>query len=320
MFANDGQTEYWFRLLQPALPDWNCLIGTLEAVPQWFRGAKPAGCNPTSAARIVLTQSLLGASNRCRDLLEALARSTHRSSELLLALRFLMHGNPLHSQDTTKFLLLPSAQPGQGIWARLIEQLLRNDGGTDSWRLLDDQWRLVLSPQLQQELKVSAIDADGAWTLLMEEGVDLTLLEFAAEQWSSNDVCSLLHGLFQSGGQSRQNETLRLLRKLRLHTLRGRTNEKVSVGDLEGELADGFVLDTPNLEIGLAPDLLELWQKFLSETKITELLPSDNLAAMVQRRIFERTDTDGESYAVQLDWNFVVRRALERQFPAIGRH
>ena len=104
-------------------------------------------------------------------------------------------------------LFLPSTQQGQQIWSRLIEQLLENDGGNDSWRLLHDQWAPLLSPQVARELNVSTIDADGAWAALADGQVNLHELEFAADLWPSNDVHALMQGLFQAG-QSRQQDPI----------------------------------------------------------------------------------------------------------------
>jgi predicted nuclease of restriction endonuclease-like (RecB) superfamily len=55
-----------------------------------------------------------------------------------------------------------------------------NEGGTDSWRLLHDQWAPVLNAQIQQELNISTIDAAGAWTELRKGQTDSSMESNAA--------------------------------------------------------------------------------------------------------------------------------------------
>ena len=315
LFASHSQTDHWLGLLCAALPDWSCFVATTVGLPQWFTGTHPPVCDPIMAAGIVLTQTSLGSFVHRTKLVQAFASLAERDPDQRLAIRFLMHAIALHAHEGAQLLFMPSTQHGQEIWSRLIEQLLKNDGGADSWRLLHTEWASVLSPQQQRELNVLTIDRDGAWAELMKGQVNLHGLEFPSDQWSTNDVCALLQGLFEAG-RSRQGDTVTLLRKLRLHTLRGQLTERVSVDDEDGRLSKLFVLDTPTFESGLAPDLQPLWQQFLSETKIVERLPDNSLASTVQRQLFGRADADGKIYIAELDWNYVVRRTLEVAAPS----
>lgn len=315
LFAADNQTGSLLGLLCAALPEWSCLVATDAGLPQWFTEPHPPICNNTHAATVVLGQTRLGSFVDRKNLVKAFSSLTRRDSGLCLAIRFLMHANAPHVRDSAKSLFLPSIQHGEQIWTRLIGQLLKNDGGADSWRLLPPEWASVLSQDLQQELKVSTIDATGAWHELIKGQVDLHALEFAPDHWSADDVCALLQGLYQAG-QPRQEETLALLRKLRLHTLRGQNNARVSVANSEGQLGEFFVLNSPQFEAGIPSGLQSLWQKFLAETKIVERLPAANLAYAVQQLVFQRADDEGTLYQAELDWNYVVRRSLEFAEPS----
>jgi hypothetical protein len=315
LFGSDNRTDGWLRLLLGALPDWSCFVTTETSIPRWFIGPRPPICDGNKAAKIALTQSNLGSFIRRTELVAAFTSLAGPDSTVRLAMRFLMHASANHARDSTKLLFMPSAQQDQQIWSRLIEQLLKNDGGADSWRLLHTEWASVLSPHVQQELGISTVDANGAWEELTKGQVDFHALEFAPELWSTDDISALLQGLFQAG-QSRQNDTVALLRKLRLHILRGRPNERVSVADETGQLGDVFVLDTPGFENGIPLEIQPLWQVFLSETKIVERLPANDLASTVQNHLFQRADSEGTAYPAELDWNFVVRHSLEAVDPS----
>jgi hypothetical protein len=315
LFGAHRDTEYWLGFLCEALPDWSCHVVIDGDLPQWFTEPRPPVCDGTMAARTVLMQTNLGSFIHRAKLVEAFASFARRDSGICLAMRFLMHGNAPHAREDTKILFMPSTQQGQQVWSRLIEQLLKNDGGADSWRLLPTEWASVLSQHLQQELRVSTVDSNGAWQELMKGQVDFHALDFAPDQWSDNDICALLQGLYQAG-ESRQEDTLALLRKLRLHTLRSQPNERVSVANDEGQLGAIFVLNTLEFETGIPADLQPLWQRFLAETKIVERLPQDNLAFAVQQHVFQWTEGDGAVYSAELDWNYVVRRSLEAANPA----
>jgi hypothetical protein len=310
LFAPDNQNDGWLRLLCSALPDWHCFLANEWELPRWFIGERPRTCDNIRAARIVLTQDCLGGFVPRTKLVGAFASLGSRDAGHRLAMRFLMHSDKTHSQDETKLLFMPSTQHREQIWSRLIEQLLKNDGGADSWRLLHTEWASVLSSNLQHELGISTVDASGAWEELMKGQVDLHALEFLPDQWSGNDVSALLQGLFQAG-RTRQEDTLALLRNLRLHTVRGNLSERVSVAARNGELGELFVLDTPGFEASIPTELQTLWQGFLSQTKIVEQLPPDDLASTVQEYLFGRTDLDGTTYPAKLDWNYVVRHSLE---------
>lgn len=312
LFTSDPESIRWITMLRSLLPDWSCHIAYGD-LPDWSYGPRPPACNATCAAEIILGQVSLSDFVHRSRLVNAFASLIHRDLKVRLAMRYLLHGDASHRLDETKTLFLPSTQQREQIWLRLIEQLLDNESGDELWRSLHEQWTPILSSLLQQELKVAGIDAAGAWIELRKDGTNLSSLAFPSDGWSNNDVCSLLQGLFQSA-QSKGDNAVPTLRKLRLHTLRGLTDDRVSVGDSEGKLRNGFVLDAPNFESELTLDLRVVWNQFLSETKIVELLPTNTLASMVQQAIF-REEIDGHDRLIQLDWNFVVRRALALEFP-----
>ena len=314
LLAPPNAGEQWFHLLCDGLPDWSCLVAHVSGLPRWFTGMQPSSCNGITSAAVVLFQSKLGPFPARVKLFEALASLAPLDTEVRLAMRFLMHGSAPHARDGDNLLFMPSTQPGQFIWSRLIEQLLKHEGGENSWRLLHQAWATVLSPHIQQELTVSTIDEHGAWEELMTGQIDFDALEFPIDEWSSADVSALLQGLFQAG-HTREEESRALLRKMRLHTLRGHPMDRVSVADAEGQLDKLFVLNTPNFETTIPPELMPLWGSFLSETRIVECLPQNSLASTVQKQLFKRTDEDGGDYYATLDWNHVVRRCLESADP-----
>ena len=311
-FSNDPESIRWITMLRSLLPDWSCHVSYLE-LPNWSAVPRPPICNATTAAEIILGRDSLGDFVHRSRLVNAFASLVHRDSSVRLAMRYLLHGEAPHRLDEAKTLFLPSTQQREHIWLRLIEQLLDNEGGADSWRSLHEQWAPVLSTQLQQELKVATIDAAGVWIELRKGDTELSGLAFQPGSWSNNDICALLQGLFQAA-QSRGDDAVPTLRKLRLHTLRGLPDDRVAVADSEGKLCNGIVLDAPNFESDLPLELRAVWGRFLSETKIVELLPTDTLASMVQQAIF-REEIDGLDRLIQLDWNFVVRRSLFLEFP-----
>ncbi len=308
LFAPATQTDGWLRLLHPALPDWSCIIAEWT-IPGWFTGQRPPLLNALTAASAVVSQSTLGEFTALAELVRHFISQPGLPDSLRLAVRYLMHGHAAHAQDREHFLFMPSTQPGMLIWSRLIKQLLIHEGGENSWRLLHQQWASVLSPQAQKDLTVSTIDQLGAWEELMTAQADFSTLEFPATEWSASDIATLLHGLFQVG-QSNLDGTIALLRKLRLHNLRGQSNERVSVAAADGRLGDLFVLQTLNFEASIPKELLPLWERFLSTTKIVERV-QDGLAATVQEKLFRNTTAEGEEYDATLDWNYVVRRCLE---------
>lgn len=314
LFRADGGSTKWTSLLCEVLPTWSCFLAT--ELPRWFDDSGPPICNGTTAAQVVLEATEFGNFVDRKQLVEALTPEIHFGQTVARAIRLLMHANPSYARDTEKSLFLPSTQQEQQIWARILEQILARNGGADSWRLLHVQWALVLSPQLQHELNVSTIDAKGLWTELVSCGSGVDALEFPIEQWSTDDVCTIFAGLFQAGGPSQQDETVSLLRKLRLHSLRGQPNQRVSIADEEGSLSNLFILNTQDFETDLPPGLEALWQAFLSETHIVDEISSDALASAVQRQMFRRTDAEGTVYVAELDWNYVVRRCLDAPLPA----
>jgi len=315
LFGKSGQASVWTRLLCAALPQWTCFIGFTP--PEWFKEAYPPALDVNTAAEIVLGESVLGGFQERARLVEALAPHTHLYKVTSSAIRFLMHGDPAHARNSEKILFVPSTQHGQLIWSRLIKQLLRKDGGSDSWRLLHDQWAPILSQQVQGEVHVCTVDANGAWQELVKCGSALQDLEFPAEEWSTEDICTIFEGLFQAGGQAQQEKAIWILRTLRLHPLRGRPDERVSIVNEEAGLSELFILNTRDFERDLSEHLHPLWQTFLSDTHIVEDLPADRLASTVQRSVFRKTDADGVTYVAQLDWNYVVRRSLDTTAPAV---
>jgi hypothetical protein len=310
LFGESNETRFWARLLSPALPEWECFIASIP--PRWFTESYPLDLSVNTAAEIVLDTTVLGSFHERTLLVQAF---TPLSRVVSSAVRFLMHGDPAHARDFERTLFVPSTQIGQYIWSRLIKQLLQKDGESDSWRLLHDQWAPVLSQQVQRELHVSTVDATGALGELVRSGSALRDLEFAADEWSTNDICAIFEGLFQAGSQGQHEKTISLLRALRLHQLRGR--ERVSVADAEGGLSDLFILNTREFERDLPQHLHGIWQSFLSDSHIIEELPADRLAATVQRTVFRKTDADGKPYVAQLAWDYVVRRSLDADAPAI---
>jgi hypothetical protein len=315
LFGESSQTKLWTGVLCAALPQWACFIDLTP--PRWFKGSYPLALNVNTAAEIVLGETVLGGFHERARLVEGLAPHTHLYKVTSSAIRFLMHGDPAHARDSEKMLFLPSTQHGQHVWSRLIKQLLRKDGGSDSWRLLHDQWAPILSQQVQREVHVCTVDASGAWGELVRCGSALENLEFPADEWSIDDICTIFEGLFQAGGQSQQERTIWILRTLRLHPLRGRPHQRVSIVDPVVGLSDLFILNTRDFERDLPEHLHALWQTFLSDTYIVEDLPADRLASTVQRCVFRKTDADGDAYVAQLDWNYVVRRCLDAKAPAV---
>ena len=313
LFAEGNQTSFWTRVLCGALPQWICCIGLTP--PRWFNESYLPVLSVNTAAEIVLGQNLIGGFQERVRLVEALTPNSHLNKVVPSAIRFLMHGDPAHARDAEKQLFVPSTQIGQQIWSRLIKELLRKDGGSDSWRLLHDQWAPILSQQVQREVQVCTIDASGAWEALMKSGAMLRDLEFPSDEWTTQDICTIFEGLFQAGGQSRQDKTISMLRTLRLHPLRSRPDERVSIADEEGGLSCLVILNTRNFERDLPEHLQPLWQGFLSETNIIEDLPANELAATVQQSLFRKNDPDEDAYLAHLDWNYVVRRCLDAVDP-----
>ena len=308
LFGPSPQTEIWLRLLLPALPEWSCIIHDWN-IPSWFAGQHGPSLTNLTAASVIVAQSTLGDFTARAAIVRNFLSQPHIPDEICLAVRYLMHGHAAKAGNGDSSLFMPSTQAGEQIWSRLIKQLLIHEGGENSWRLLDQQWASVLSPQAQQDLAVSTIDAQGAWEELMTAVADFSTLEFTVEDWCAADVSKLLHGLFQAG-HSDPDGTIALLRKLRLHTLRGQTAERVSIAGADGKLGDLFVLHILNFESSIPNELVPLWERFLSTTKIVECI-QDDLAATVQKKLFWNSTADGQSYDATLDWNYVVRRCLE---------
>lgn len=314
LFASYG-SERWLGLLCEAFPNTSFHVCADSSLPGWFTGTYPPSCNETIAAAIVLSQPEIGAFNHRVKLFKAFAALTYHTQEIRLAMRYLVHGEAAHARDGETRLFTSSTMPSQRIWSRLIEQLLGNDGGANSWRLLHSEWAPILSPQIQQELAISPVDATGALNELMNGLADPSALEFASDEWTQADISALLQGLYQAG-QPRRTDTLALLRRLRAHTLAGTPDQRIPVADDEGKLGENFVLNKPNFESEIPPDLNSVWQDFLTRTKIVERLPSNDLAVTVQEQIFQRVDNDGNPYSAELDWEYVVRRCLEDDEPS----
>ncbi len=306
LFTTDQQTGgLWLRLLCAALPEWRCAVAD-TIPPRWFNATRAPICNETKAAEIVLMEPGIGAFSHRVELFKAFAALANRNPQIRLAMRYLIHGKASHASDGESRLFIASTMAGQRIWIRLIEQLLEKDGGADSWRILPSEWAAELSPQIQQDLGISTVDARGALEELIKGQIELQALEFAPDQWSDNDISALMQGLFQAG-QHRQNETLALLRKLRLHKLRGRPDERVSVADGDGRLGEHFVLGTADIEMDMPSELQPLWKVFLAEAKVVERLAANSPASVVQTQLFQDA---------QLNWNYVVRRCLESSDPS----
>jgi len=128
LFVSGNQKDRWLALLCATLPEWSCFVALDWALPRWFKGSYPPDCDAARAAKIVVNQTSLGSINHRRKLIEAFASLARRDHEMCLAMRFLMHGKGPHARDGVKLLFMPSTQPGQQIWSRLIEQLLLAGG------------------------------------------------------------------------------------------------------------------------------------------------------------------------------------------------
>jgi hypothetical protein len=312
LFADGNDSRQWLRLLCDALPAWSGSV-TSMLTPRWFSSSQIPYCSNHNAAAVVLRQETLG---RFQDRLALVSRfaQTPLSDEVCLAMRFLMHTDASNSRAVDS-LFLPSTQQNEQIWSRVINQLLEAGGGANTWRLLDSEWSSGLSPLLQNQLKVSTINAAGTVKELSTGQVDADVLRFPPDEWSSTDVSALLKGLFEAG-QVNRSTTLCLLRRLCLHSQRGQAGERVAIaGGQDGRLGELFVLDKLGFEDGLPWDLRPLWQRFLSETKIIVRLPDNDLASTVQRYLFEQSGADGSTFSAELDWNYVVRRCLADDDP-----
>ena len=312
LFADGTDSRQWLRLLCDALPAWSGSVTSVLTL-RWFSRPQIPSCSNHNAAAVVLKQETLG---RFPDRLALVSRfaQTPLSDEVCLAMRFLMHADASNARAGDS-LFVPSTQHNEQIWSRVISQLLEAEGGANTWRLLDSEWSSGLSPLLQKQLTVSTINAEGTLKELKAEQVDAAALRFPLDEWSSSDVSALLKGLFEAD-QVYRNSTLSLLRRLRLHSQRGQAGERVSItGGQDGRLGEFFVLDKLGFEDSLPWDLRPLWQRFLSETKIIERLPDNDLAATVQRFLFEQPGTDGSPFCAELDWNYVVRRCLTADDP-----
>lgn len=307
LFAQSAPRDGWLHLLRQALPDWSCLLAEWT-MPAWFLGKRPPTIDALRAASAVLSQSRLGDFAALGDLVRHLVAQPDMPDAVCSAVRYLMHGNPAQAGNGQQFLFLPSTQTSQLIWSRLIKHLLIHEGGGNSWRLLHQQWASVLSPKTQQDLAVSTIDAQGAWEELRTAQIDFSTLEFHVAEWSDADIATLLHGLFQASNSGR-DETAALLRRLRLHTLRGQRG-RVSIAGVDGRLGELFVLQTEDFDSTIPQELLPLWGRFLANTRIVERVQND-LAAAVQVAVFRSSAATGDTYEATLDWNYVVRRCLE---------
>jgi hypothetical protein len=312
LFAPGQQTDNWLRVLHPALPEWSCIVAEWN-LPAWFQGQHPSVLDGHIAASAVISQSRLGDFPARTELVRCYLSQTAMPEPVRLAVRYLMHGHAPQSQNDEQFLFVPSTHPGQLIWSRLIGALLLHEGGGNSWRVLHQQWASVLSPQALQALSISTIDAQGAWEELMTAQINFGTLDFPLKDWSIADIATLLHGLFQAG-RSDSDGTIALLRKLRLHTLRGQPTERVSIANADGKLGDLFVLNALDFESSIPKELLALWERFLSTTKIVERV-QDSLAATVQEKLFLNSTAEGEAFEATLDWNYVVRRCLDSSGP-----
>lgn len=312
LFADGNDSRQWLRLLCDALPAWSGSVTSITT-PRWFSSPQIPYCSNHNAAAVVPKQETLGRFPARVALLRRFAQ-TPLSEEVCLAMRFLMHTDASNARAGDS-LFVPSTQHHEQIWSRVIDQLLAAEGGANTWRLLDSEWSSELSPLLQQELKVSTINAAGTWKELLTGQVDPDALRFPPDEWSSIDTSTLLKGLFEAG-QVNRGSTLGLLRRLRLHSQRGQAGERVSIAvGQDGRLGEFFVLDKLGFEDSLPRELGPLWQRFLSETKIIERLPENDLASTVQRYLFEQPGTDGALFCAELDWNYVVRRSLTANDP-----
>ena len=314
LFARESTAEPWLSLLCDALPEWSCLVVSSNLIPRWFCTTWLPTIDAVGASAVTLAQTKLGTFSARSNLVRRLTQNVALGTEVRLAIRYLMHASSPDTR-TNLTLFVPSTQHNQQIWSRLIGQLLTTDTGVSSWRLLDTEWGPELSHQVQQTLGIHTVDAEGVWAELSNDKVDLGALSFPSDEWSLTDVSALLKGLFEAG-ENRRDATLTVLRRLKLHTQRGLLNERVSIADEQGALDERFVLDKVDFENDLPGDLLPLWQGFLSETRIVERVPENDLATTVQRCLFECLNADNITYLAELDWNYIVRRCLVSADPS----
>ena len=308
LFARENAAEPWLPLLCDALPDWSSFVASSNAIPRWFCAHLLPVIDPVGSSAATLAQTKLGTFSARSNLVRKLTQNVALGAEVRLAIRYLLHASAPDARSN-QTLFVPSTQHNQQIWSRLIGQLLTSETGVSSWRLLDTEWGPELSHQVQQTLGIHTVDAEGVWTELSNENVNLGALSFPCDEWSPADVSALLKGLFEAG-HNRRDATLTVLRKLKLHAQRGLLNERVSIADEQGALDERFVLDKVAFENDLPVDLLPLWEGFLSETRIVERVPENDLATTVQRYMFERLNADNTPYFAELDWNYIVRRCL----------
>jgi hypothetical protein len=309
LFRTDTETTRWTSLLCEALPNWSCFL--VNDSPGWLHEPVLPTCNSVCAAQVVLGSIQMGEFPARKALLEALLTETRSDPLITSAMRFLMHADPSRSGDIDSLLFLPATQPEQRIWVRVLDVVLGTESAVDSWRRLDDEWSVVLSPQQQRELKVSTIDAKGLWTEMIGRSESVNELGFPVDRWSMDDIGTVVSGLYQAGQALQQDGTLRLLRRMRVHTLCGQSRDRVSIGGDDGGLSERFVLNRAGFDQDLPPEIKPLWQAFLSEMSVVEEFPSESYAWTVQRALFGGKNPDGSQYFAELDWNFVVRRCLE---------
>jgi hypothetical protein len=313
LFAQENTAEPWLPLLCDALPEWSCFVASGNVIPRWFCTTRLPTFDAVGASAVTLAQTRLGSFSARSNLVRTLIQRVALGADVRLAIRYLMHASSPDARSK-QALFVPSTQHSQQIWSRLIGQLLTTETGVKSWRLLNNEWGPELSHQVQQTLGIYTVDAEGVWTELSDGRVDLGALSFTCDDWSAAEVSALLKGLFEAG-QNRRDATLSLLRRLKLHTQRGLLDERVSIGDVNGALDKRFVLDKVAFESQLPRELLPLWEAFLSETRVMERVPEDDLASTVQKYLFERLDADNTPYIAELDWNYVVRRSLASSDP-----
>ncbi|HNJ40534.1 MAG TPA: hypothetical protein PKZ53_08595, partial [Acidobacteriota bacterium] len=230
--------------------------------------------------------------------------------EIWLAIRFLLHCESSQARNRDGLFLSESTD----IWKRLIEQILTADGKNESWRLLPIEWDSKLNSKNKRDLQISMVDAAGVLKELQSGRVNIDHLKFEPDVWSPSDISKILGGLYhESDDSSSEKESrIKLLRKLRLHTIKGQINERVTVAKSNGDLDESFVLEATDFEKSIPDDLKPQWQLFLNEIKVVERFSDDYpVAARAQKSIFSRkVGSNEEPYLVELDWNYVVRRSL----------
>jgi hypothetical protein len=317
LFLKDSSKKDILYLLKEALP--KCYTYHAGTPPAWTGLQEPKVCTSIDAAKIILNQKVFGNVNARNTILIRLAEAgTYiENKDVRLAMRLLLHGNVGKATDGNTPLFIQSGRSDNDVWRRVLQQLFLREGGMNSWQILEGESASVLNVKLQEELGVSQIDSLGILKeLLRRHDKDIEMLEFPEDQWPAADLSILMEGLYNAGKSERLTDTLSLLRRLRLHVLNGKGRQRVSISDGAGNLAGKYVLDAPDFAGKIPSSLQALWTSFLGTANVIGRLPGEDLASTIQKHLFEKPGQDYKTYCVEINWNFVVRHAIESPAPS----